>query len=100
MWVAGGSKVRRSQPTPPTRPEIYKRNLNGCPPKYLPIVALPRQTVGAHRRTNMATILRSPIEELVDRLFREIKAQAKRGELCQNPVTGGWFVWRLDPIAL
>jgi hypothetical protein len=48
----------------------------------------------------MATILRSPIEELVDRLFREIKAQAKRGELCQNPVTGGWFVWGLDPIAL
>jgi hypothetical protein len=48
----------------------------------------------------MATILRSPIEALVDRLFSEIKAQAKRGELCQNPVTGGWFVWGLDPIAL
>jgi hypothetical protein len=44
--------------------------------------------------------LRSPIEELVNRLFREIKAQAKRGELCQNPVTGGWFVWGLDPMAL
>jgi hypothetical protein len=48
----------------------------------------------------MSTIFRSPIEESVDRLFSEIKTQAKRGDLCQNPVTGGGFVWGLDPIAL
>jgi hypothetical protein len=48
----------------------------------------------------MATIFRSPIEESVDRLFSEIKTQAKRGDLCQNPVTGGGFVWGVDPIAL
>jgi hypothetical protein len=48
----------------------------------------------------MSTIFRSPIEESVDRLFSEIKTQAKRGDLCQNPVTGGCFVWGLDPIAL
>ena len=48
----------------------------------------------------MSTIFRSPIEELVDRLFSEIKTQARRGELWQNPVTGGCFVWGLDPIAL
>jgi hypothetical protein len=45
----------------------------------------------------MATIFRSPIEELVDRLFSEIKAKAR--ECCNNPVTGGGFVWGLDPIA-
>jgi hypothetical protein len=45
----------------------------------------------------MPTIVRSPIEELVDRLFSEIKA--KRGDHCENPVTGYWFVWGLDPIA-
>src|ERR1700716_4008754 len=51
----------------------------------------------AHRRTNMATNFKSPIEELVDRLFGEIKA--KRGEHCDNPVTGGGFIWGIDPIA-
>jgi hypothetical protein len=48
----------------------------------------------------MVTIFKSPIEELVDQLFNKIKATAKRGDLCQNPVTGGGFVWGLDPIAL
>jgi hypothetical protein len=47
----------------------------------------------------MTPIFRSPIEELVDRLFGEIKAKAKRGDFCDNPVTGGCFVWGLDPIA-
>jgi hypothetical protein len=45
----------------------------------------------------MATNFKSPIEELVDRLFGEIKA--KRGEHCDNPVTGGGFIWGIDPIA-
>jgi hypothetical protein len=45
----------------------------------------------------MATNFKSPIEELVDRLFCEM--DAKRGECCRNPVTGGGFVWGLDPIA-
>jgi hypothetical protein len=45
----------------------------------------------------MATNFKSPIEELVDRLFAEIKAN--HGECCDNPVTGGGFVWGLDPIA-
>jgi hypothetical protein len=48
----------------------------------------------------MSPIFRSPIEESVDRLFSEIETQAKRGDLCRNPVTGGCFVWGLDPIAL
>ena len=48
----------------------------------------------------MVTIFKSPIEESVDQLFNKIKATAKRGDLCQNPVTGGGFVWGLDPIAL
>jgi hypothetical protein len=45
----------------------------------------------------MVTSFKSPIEEIVDRLFSEIKA--RRGESCDNPVTGGGFVWGLDPIA-
>ena len=44
----------------------------------------------------MATIFRSPIEAMVEQLFSNIKA--KRGECCDNPVTGGGFVWGLDPI--
>jgi hypothetical protein len=44
----------------------------------------------------MVTSNKGPIEELVDRLFGEIKA--KGGERCENPVTGGGFVWGLDPI--
>jgi hypothetical protein len=47
----------------------------------------------------MATIFRSPIEEQVDRLFGEIKAKAKNRDFCINPVTGGQFIWGLDPIA-
>jgi hypothetical protein len=45
----------------------------------------------------MATNSKSPIEELVDRRFGEIVV--KRGECCDNPVTGGGFVWGIDPIA-
>lgn len=45
----------------------------------------------------MATNCKSPIEGIVERLFSEIKA--KRGECCRNPVTGGGFVWGMDPIA-
>jgi hypothetical protein len=45
----------------------------------------------------MVTTFKSPIEELVDRLFGEIKA--KRGDRCVNPVTGGQFLWGDDPIA-
>jgi hypothetical protein len=57
-----------------------------------------RQIVGAHiRRSKMVPSFKSPIEEIVDRLFSEIKA--KRGESCYNPVTGGGFVWGIDPIA-
>ena len=40
---------------------------------------------------NMVTKFRSPIEQLVDRLFSEIKA--KRGDQCVNPVTGGRFLF-------
>lgn len=45
----------------------------------------------------VTTNFKSPIEEIVDQLFSEIKA--KRGECCNNPVTGGGFVWGIDPIA-
>jgi hypothetical protein len=38
----------------------------------------------------------SPIGREVERLFAEISA--KRGELCENPVTGGEFVYGFDPI--
>jgi hypothetical protein len=44
----------------------------------------------------MASTFRSPLEEMVDQLFSEIKA--KRGESRDNPVTGGDFVWGIDPI--
>ena len=45
----------------------------------------------------MASNFKSPIEQIVDQLFSEIKAE--RGGCCNNPVTGGGFVWGLDPIA-
>jgi len=38
------------------------------------------------------------IKREVERLFAEISA--KRGDLCENPVTGGEFVYGLDPIQL
>ena len=47
----------------------------------------------------MKATSRSPIEELVDRLFSEIKATAKRDDECENPATGGPFIWGRDPIA-
>ena len=34
----------------------------------------------------------------VERMFGEISA--KRGDLCTNPVTGGGFVYGLDPLRL
>jgi hypothetical protein len=46
----------------------------------------------------MASNLKSPIEELVDRLFSELKV--RRGECCRNPITGGGFVWGIDPIVV
>jgi hypothetical protein len=45
----------------------------------------------------MTTNYKSPIEELVYRLFSEIKANG--GEICDLPVTGARIVWGLDPIA-
>jgi hypothetical protein len=45
----------------------------------------------------MATNFKSLIEKEVDRLFGEIKARG--GQCCDNPVTGGGFVWGIDPIA-
>jgi hypothetical protein len=45
----------------------------------------------------MATTFQSLIEKEVDRLFAELNA--KPGECCDNPVTGGGFVWGVDPIA-
>ena len=46
----------------------------------------------------MAATYKSPIENMVDQLFREIKA--KHGGFCHNPVTGGAFVWGIDPIVV
>ena len=40
----------------------------------------------------------TPIGREVERLFGEISA--KRGDLCENPVTGGQFVYGFDPIRL
>src|SRR2546423_15330274 len=45
----------------------------------------------------MSTNSKSFIERKVDRLFAEMNA--KRGEYCVNPVTGGTFIWGDDPIA-
>jgi hypothetical protein len=44
----------------------------------------------------MASNFESSLEEIVDQLFSEIKA--KRGEGCNNPVTGSGFLWGIDPI--
>jgi hypothetical protein len=38
------------------------------------------------------------IERHVDQLFKEIPAEYGSSQ-CQNPVTGGWFIRGLDPIA-
>jgi hypothetical protein len=40
----------------------------------------------------------TPIGREVERLFGQISA--RRGELCENPVTGGDFVYGFDPIRL
>jgi hypothetical protein len=45
----------------------------------------------------MVTNFKNPIEDLVDRLFGDVKA--KRGECCVLPVTGARIVWGIDPIA-
>ena len=45
-----------------------------------------------------SNLIESPIRREVERLFGEISA--KRGELCENPVTGGEFVCGFDPIRL
>jgi hypothetical protein len=45
----------------------------------------------------MASNFKSPIEEIVDRMFSAIKAT--RGECCTLPITGAEIVWGLDPIA-
>jgi hypothetical protein len=45
----------------------------------------------------MATNSNSLMEREVDRLFAELNAEP--GECCDNPVTGGCFVWGRDPIA-
>jgi hypothetical protein len=45
----------------------------------------------------MASNFKSPIEDLVEQLFSGIKA--KRGECCDNPVTGSGFVWGVDRIS-
>jgi hypothetical protein len=50
-----------------------------------------------HRSAKEATMIHSVIKAEVDRLFKE--ASVPYGELCRNPVTGGEFVWGLDPIA-
>jgi hypothetical protein len=45
----------------------------------------------------MTTNFKSPIAELVDRLFSEI--EAKHNEYCVNPVTGAGFVRGIDRIS-
>jgi hypothetical protein len=42
----------------------------------------------------------SHLERWVDRKFEHATAQAVRGECCQNPVTGSWFVFGRDPIGV
>jgi hypothetical protein len=39
----------------------------------------------------------SSIKKTIDRLFGELPTPY--GELCQNPITGGWFLGGIDPIA-
>jgi hypothetical protein len=46
----------------------------------------------------MTSNFKSPIAELVDHQFSKIKA--KRGECCNNPVTGAGFVWGIDPLSV
>lgn len=46
----------------------------------------------------MTSNFKSPIAELVDQQFSKIKA--KRGECCNNPVTGAGFVWGIDPLSV
>lgn len=46
----------------------------------------------------MAAISKSLIAKEVDRLFRELAAPRETG--VRNPVTGGEFLWGVDPIAV
>jgi hypothetical protein len=45
----------------------------------------------------MTPKFKPPIEREVDGLFTALNA--KRGDVCRNPVTGEDFVWGVDPIA-
>lgn len=45
----------------------------------------------------MTTKSKTLVEKEVERLFAEM--DARRGNLCRNPVTGAEFVWGVDPIA-
>ena len=53
-----------------------------------------------YRKAVMAStkVSETLIRREVERLFGEISA--KRGDLCENPVTGGEFVYGFDPIRL
>jgi hypothetical protein len=44
----------------------------------------------------MTITITAEIKRKVDRLFEELNA--KRGDYCFNPVTGGTFIWGEDPI--
>jgi hypothetical protein len=45
----------------------------------------------------MSSRSKTIIEKEVDRQFRQLSA--RHGDCCDNPVTGGGFVWGIDPIA-
>jgi hypothetical protein len=45
----------------------------------------------------MATGTSPSITKQVDRQFRQL--HARRGDLCNNPITGGLFVWGVDSIS-
>jgi hypothetical protein len=46
----------------------------------------------------MPVIFKRLIEREVDQLFREMEANASHGDRCENPVTGGSFIWGDDPL--
>jgi hypothetical protein len=58
---------------------------------------VPRSEAGRDATMNPADQSNPTVDLLVERLFKE--NPPRNGQWCQNPVTGYWYLGKLDPIA-
>jgi hypothetical protein len=95
----GNSKVARSHHKKWSAQKLIKEfpTFSTLTSSYRCYAATDRQARTQGESKMVTASFKSPIEELVDRLFSEIKA--KRGECCANPATSDGFEWGIDPIA-